>query len=68
MKSVATVLCAIAFVGVAQAQVMAMLVRQYMGRSVTGQQVVVCVYQVNGKQFERAMPLGSICEPSIMVQ
>lgn len=68
MKAVFLSLAAVMLAGSVQAQVMAMLVRQYIGRSVTGQQVVVCVYQVNGNQFERAMPMGNICEPSIMVQ
>ena len=47
---------------------MATLVRQYMGRSVTGQTIVVCVYQYNGQHFERYHPLGTFCPFTVDVQ
>lgn len=50
------------------AQMMATLVRQYIGRSVTGAEVVVCVYRAGSQTFEQAMPWGSMCAPSIMVR
>lgn len=46
----------------------AFLVRQYIGKSVTGLGVLVCVYQYAGKQFERAQQMGSFCAPSVEIQ
>lgn len=47
---------------------LAMLVRQYMGQSVTGQTVVVCVYSYNGREVHQAQRMGTICQPSIQVE
>jgi hypothetical protein len=47
---------------------MATLVRQYSGTSVTGQSITVCVYAVNGQQFERYLPFAEMCPLSIDVQ
>lgn len=47
---------------------MAMLVSQSMGTSVTGQTIVVCLYSYGNTRFERYYPLGNMCPLSIQVQ
>ena len=37
------------------------LVRQYESTSPGGQAVVVCVYSLDGKEFERQYPQGNFC-------
>jgi hypothetical protein len=50
----------------------ATLVRQYNAQSVTGRPIVVCVYSVytsqGPREFERQMPVGSFCPPTVQVQ
>jgi hypothetical protein len=46
----------------------AFLVRQYIGKSVTGIGVLVCVYKYGSQQFEKAYPMGSVCAPSVEIQ
>lgn len=44
------------------------LVNQHYGTSVTGQSIVICVYQYNGQHFEKYLPVGSSCPTSIDVR
>ena len=46
----------------------AILVSTRYGTSVSGQSIVICTYTVNGQQFERYYPVGSVCPPSVNVQ
>ena len=41
--------------------VMANLVRQYTASTPGGQPYVVCVYALDGKEFERQYPAGNFC-------
>ena len=41
--------------------VMANLVRQYAASTPGGQSYVVCVYALDGKEFERQYPAGNFC-------
>jgi len=67
MKKIAIISLVVA-AWAADAAVMATLVRQYMGRSVTGQPIVVCVYRYGNQTFEEYLPFGNMCQPSIMIQ
>ena len=40
---------------------MANLVRQYAASTAEGQAYIVCVYALDGKEFERPYPAGNFC-------
>ncbi len=46
---------------VAAQAALANLVRQYAGTTATGQAVLVCVYEAEGRQFERQYPPSNFC-------
>jgi hypothetical protein len=46
----------------------AILIAQRYGTSVTGQSILICTYSAAGTTFERLYPMGSICPPSVDVQ
>ena len=43
------------------------LVRQYEANSPGGQAIIVCVYALDGKEFERQYPQGNFCPARVEV-
>lgn len=66
MRAAAALLIALSFA--AQAQVMAMLVSQRAGTSVTGQMITICVYSYNGARYEMIVGLGQSCPYTLMLR
>lgn len=66
MRFAAALLIALSFA--AQAQVMALLVSQHAGTSVTGQMITICVYSYNGSRYEMVVGLGQACPYTVMLK
>lgn len=64
----AFVACSIATLTTATLAATAALVGQRLGHSVTGQNVIICTYQIGPQRFERAFPMGEQCPMTVEVQ